>query len=308
MLTIPRGRRGRRLRTGPGIRPLGHVVLALGLAVGLIGLPPAPLANSVEPHSPPVVPPPITAQVLAGWTTYFTPSSHNGNGANIWVPAQTLNGMIVKPGQKFDFWKALGPITWERGYRLGGAIVNGRSQEGVALGGGICAASTTLFNAAVRAGFTINARSPHHYYISRYPVGLDATVSKPSQTMAWTNDTANPVEIRGTPIRTGKTGVRFELWSLPTGRTITISEPTIRNYHRAVTYYVHTSALRDGTYRRIEYTVDGFDAWVTRWVRDANGKVIHHETWFSRYHTMNGTVLVGDHNAPYIAPPRHAPG
>jgi len=291
------------------------IALALLLAV-LLATPAATTATAATaPGSPAATAPsPAIAGAvkLSAWTTWFVPSSHNGYGANIWVPARIFDHMVVQPGQRFDFWKALGPVTWDRGFRLGGAIVNGHSQEGVAMGGGICAASTTLFNVAVRAGLTINVRYPHTYYITRYPIALDATVSKSAggggQTMAFTNDTRNPVEIRGYALKTGKTGVRFELWSVPTGRTVTFTQPTIRNYHHAVTYYVHTSALRDGTSRRIEYTVDGFDAWVTRWVKDAAGVVVHHETFASHYRTINGTVLVGDHHAPYIAAPPHAPG
>ena len=39
-----------------------------------------------------------------------------------------------------------------KGYRQGGAIINGRTEPQGALAGGICSCSTTLFNAALRAG------------------------------------------------------------------------------------------------------------------------------------------------------------
>jgi vancomycin resistance protein YoaR len=245
----------------------------------------------------------VSLRFLAGWTTYLTPSDHNGWGANIWIPARTLDGYVVGPGERFDFWTAVGPITRARGYRLGGAIVNGHTREGVALGGGICAASSTLFNAAVRAGFRIDARSPHYYYITRYPIGLDATVSA-SQDMAWTNDTPYPVVIRGS---TGAGSVRFELYSWPNGRTVTLSAPSITSYRPAVTHHVRTSALRDGTRRLIEYTIDGFDARVTRTVTDAAGRLVRRDTFFSHYHRVDGTILIGDHRAPYIPVPAHAP-
>ena len=41
-----------------------------------------------------------------------------------------------------------------------------------AMGGGICSASTTMFNAAANSGLQIDERHAHFYYISRYPVGL----------------------------------------------------------------------------------------------------------------------------------------
>ncbi len=94
---------------------------------------------------------------IGTWTTRYTVSPHNGNGANITVPARRLNGVVVRPGETFDFWKALGEVSFRTGYRLGGAIVGGHSVEGKALAGGICAASTTLFNAAARGGVDLRS-------------------------------------------------------------------------------------------------------------------------------------------------------
>ena len=127
--------------------------------------------------------------MVGSWTTHYQPSAHNGFAANITIPARKLDGMVVRPGQVFDFWNAIGEVSFRAGYRLGGAIVGGHSVEGKALAGGICATSTTLFNAAARGGLEILTRSPHWYYITRYPLGLDATVSQ-SQTMRFRNDTA----------------------------------------------------------------------------------------------------------------------
>ena len=132
---------------------------------------------------------------VGSWTTYYQVSAHNGFAANITIPARRLDGVVVRPGETFDFWRALGEVSFRTGYRLGGAIVGGHSVEGRALAGGICAASTTLFNAAARGGLQVVARQPHWYYITRYPLGLDATVSD-SQTMRFRNDTKHPVMIK----------------------------------------------------------------------------------------------------------------
>ena len=134
-------------------------------------------------------------KLLSTWTTYFAPAAHNGFGANIWVPAHYLDNQVVQPGETFSFWDRVGEVSLARGYKMGGAIVGGHTQEGVALAGGICSTSTTLFNAVLRAGFKMGERSNHYYYITRYPVGLDATVSKTAygqQDMTWTNDTPYP--------------------------------------------------------------------------------------------------------------------
>ncbi|HET7028012.1 MAG TPA: peptidoglycan binding domain-containing protein, partial [Candidatus Limnocylindrales bacterium] len=113
---------------------------------------------------------------ISSWTTPFPITVNNGFGANIWLPAQFIDGTVVAPGATFDFWKAVGPVTRARGFKQGGAIIDGHTEPQGALAGGICSCSTTLFNAALRAGFEMHARKNHFYYIDRYPLGLDATV------------------------------------------------------------------------------------------------------------------------------------
>ena len=226
---------------------------------------------------------------VGSWTTYWQVAPHNGMGANIIVPTRRLNGTVVRPGETFDFWRALGEVSFRTGYRLGGAIVGGHSVEGKALAGGICASSTTLFNAALRAGLEIDARQPHWYYITRYPLGLDATVSG-SQTMRFTNDTKYPIVIRGFA---GPGVVRFEIWSVPNGRTVTLSRPIVTNVVPGFDTTVRTASLKRGTSLRTEWPVDGKDVSVTRTVRDASGRIIHQETYISHYHRMIGINQIG---------------
>ena len=164
---------------------------------------------------------------ISQWTTPFPISDRNGFGANIWIPARLINGYVVAPRATFDFWDAVGPVTRAKGYKSGGAIINGRTEPQGALAGGICSCSTTLFNAALRAGYEMGARRNHYYYIDRYPIGLDATVfisaSGSKQTVSFTNDTDYPLLIRGYGFREGGTGyVRFEMYSVPTGRDVDI--------------------------------------------------------------------------------------
>ena len=235
---------------------------------------------------------------ISTWTTYFPISEKNGFGANIWIPAIDIDGYVVAPGATFDFWQAVGPVTRERGYRDGGAIINGKTEPQGALAGGICSCSTTLFNAALRAGFEMGARRNHYYYIDRYPLGLDATVFKSGsgsvQTMSWVNDTEYPVLIRGYKIRDGGAGyVRFDLYSVPTGRKVSFSRPVVKNVRPASDSVQYTTTLAPGARKRIEYPVAGKDVWVTRTVRDASGKVIHQETYYSHYARITGIVLVG---------------
>ncbi len=204
---------------------------------------------------------------------------------------------MVAPGETFDFWKAVGPVTRARGFKQGGAIINGRTEPQGALAGGICSCSTTLFNAALRAGLKMGARRNHYYYIDRYPLGLDATVfisGGSVQTMSFTNDTEAPILIKGINTRDGSRGyVRFDLFSVPTGRKTTFSAPTVKNRRSATTITQRTSSLRRGVRKQIEWPVEGKDVWVTRTVRDASGAIIHRQTYYSHYARITGIILVG---------------
>jgi len=229
---------------------------------------------------------------ISTWVTYYQSGAHNGFSANISIPAQAISGTIVAPGAAFSFWKSVGEVSLAKGYKLGGAIINGHSVEGATIGGGICSTSTTLFNAAMRAGFLMGARKNHYYYIARYPKGLDATVfiSGSVQDMTWTNNSPYPVLIKAFT-RPGM--VRFTLYSVPTGRRVSISAPTVKNYSPSTTVVEKTHSLRPGQWKQVEYEAAGFDSWVTVTVRDKTGKIINVRTYYSHYARVVGVILRG---------------
>ncbi|MGZ3585853.1 MAG: VanW family protein [Candidatus Limnocylindrales bacterium] len=232
--------------------------------------------------------------LISAWTTRFVPSDHNFFGKNISVPTTMINGTVIAPGETFDFWKVV-KISRAAGFGPGGAIINGHTEPTGALGGGICSCSTTLFNAALRAGLQMGARANHYYYIDRYPKGLDATVFISdggwTQDMTWTNDTPYPILIRGinTPAH-----VTFQLYSASLGRKVLLSTPIVKNYRAASDSVQYTKSLAPGVRYRVEYPTAGFDSWVTRTVVDvATGKVIHKETYYSHYARITGLLLIG---------------
>ena len=231
---------------------------------------------------------------ISSWRTNFVPGVLNANGRNISVPTEKIDGTVVAAGGTFDFWRVVGMPTLEDGYGYGGAIIRGRTVPDETLAGGICSCSTTIFNAALRAGFEMGARKNHYYYISRYPVGLDATVwiadSGARQTMRFTNDGDYPILVRGINRRGA---VIFEIWGIDDGRTVSFSEPVITNRKRAYEILRYTDNLAPGKRRRVEYPTNGFNSSVTRVVRDANGRVIHRDTFVSRYAMIRGITLVG---------------
>ena len=234
---------------------------------------------------------------LGTWKTWFPVSERNYFGANIWRPAEIIDGTVLYPGQTFEWWSALGPVNSARGYGPGGFIAGDHTEPTGALGGGMCSSSTTLFNAALRAGLQIGARSNHKYYINRYPLGLDATVSKTrngSQTVSFKNDTKGPIVIRTFRTRSGGRGwVRYEIWGVPDGRTVSLSKPSVSNVRQATTSTRYVSTLPTGVKEQVEYPANGMDVAVSRVVRDKNGRVIHSETFRTHYVLWNGIVEIG---------------
>lgn len=231
---------------------------------------------------------------ISTWTTYYVPQAGNGWGNNISIPARDLDGMVILPGEDFDFWRDIGPVTFERGYSYGGAIIGGRSTGDQAIGGGICSTSTTLFNTALRAGLEMGARMNHYYYIDRYPMGLDATVFATdyySQTMSFTNDTQTPLIIKS---YASPGVIRFDLWGMPLNRTVSFTNPVTWNPTFGHDTIEYTSALPTGVTKRVEYIHNGFSVSVTRKVTDnATGALLHSDTYVSNYQTVNGVVQVG---------------
>lgn len=215
---------------------------------------------------------------IGTYTTHFP--VNQARWANISTGARQFDGRVIAPGGSFSFWTLLGPVTVERGYRHSGAIVDGISQDDV-IGGGLCQVSTTIFNVAARAGYQIDERYSHSYYIARYPLGLDAAVFMTPWSrsdLRWTNDTSYPVVIRSWSTATS---VSFQLVTVPNGRTTTFSAPTVRNVTDVDPGQPADPAFPPGV------AVQGRDTWVVRTVVEG-GEVVHRDTFFSHYNPVWG--------------------
>jgi len=232
-------------------------------------------------------------ELLGSWTTTYVPSARNFSGINIRRPTELIDGTIIQPGEEFDFVDVAGPITRGNGYGDGAAIIGGNTRDEGVLGGGLCSASTTIYNAALRAGFELGARRNHAYYIDRYPVGLDATIwisGSYVQTVEFVNDSGYPIVIRGINARRK---VTYEIWGVSDGRTVNLSQADVQNRREAKNYYEFTDDLAPRQTERDEYAADGFTSSVTRTVRDASGNVIHEDVIRSNYRRVDGIVKVG---------------
>jgi vancomycin resistance protein YoaR len=219
------------------------------------------------------------------FTTYFPVSQ--SRHANIATGSMQFDGVVMMPGATFSFWNLLGPVSVERGYAYAGAIINNRSDENV-IGGGLCQVSTTMFNAISKLGYQIDERHAHGYLIERYPLGLDAAVFDPGVDFRWTNDTANPVFLYSW---VSDTSVTFDVWTLPTNRTVTYTDAVQRNFVDVPADQPADPAFPKG------YAIKGRDTIRTRTVVEG-GTVIHQDTWFSHYAPVWGGPLVAATTTP----------
>lgn len=204
------------------------------------------------------------------YTTYYPPNA--SRHANISTGSSQFDGIVILPGQTFSFWELLGPVTVERGYAYAGAIINNRSDENV-IGGGLCQVSTTMFNAVSKLGYEIVERHAHGYLIDRYPLGLDAAVFEPGVDFRWRNDTAAPVFLWSW---NDATSVTFDVWSVPTGRTVVFSAPVQSNFVDVPPDQPADPAFLPGA------KVAGRDVVRTRTVYEG-GEVLYQDTYYSHY-------------------------
>ena len=235
-------------------------------------------------------------RAISSYSVYYFVIVNNHWGGNIEAPATKINGTVVPAGEVFDFWKAVGDLHKLPGEGPGNAIEGGKITVTGAFGGGICTTSTTLFNAAFRAGMVPMARQNHNEFISRYPAGLDATVwivDRAKQTMSFKNDTKYPILIQRIITDAGsRRWITFKIWSVPNGRSYRISNLVIQPGPNAIDTVEKDPTKPVGYAFRNNSPVDGAKVWVTVTIYD-HGKVHWTKRYYSKYPAVNGVLVVG---------------
>jgi len=122
-------------------------------------------------------------------------SFRDGNSrANVRKGLSYFKGMCVYPGDTIDFNAIVGKRTEERGWKSGSEFMGGQVVKG--WGGGICQASTTLYNAMLKAGMSIVQRSNHTMRVSYVEPSMDAAVSDlGGDNLVFKNNTSHAIYI-----------------------------------------------------------------------------------------------------------------
>lgn len=136
---------------------------------------------------------PPEERVIAAYTTSLAHRSA-GQIENAVSCAHSLNDAVVRPGEVFSFNRRVGPWTADRGYHR--APVSYDGEITLAVGGGVCQLSTTLYGAALVAGMDIVERHRHFWPVNYARPGLDAAVAFPSIDLQFRNPLPTPVRIR----------------------------------------------------------------------------------------------------------------
>ena len=207
------------------------------LESGVVDLTPTPVQATVTRAQ-------LEAQIVK-LSSYETTVGKSGEYAearaeNVRLGTEKFNHLVIKAGESVSFNKVAGKRTVANGYQQALEIAYGNYVLGT--GGGICQVSSTLYNAVVNAGLTVNKRTPHAIPSSYVEKGLDATVSDDRYDFVFTNNTNSDIYIETEFVKVkGYYHSRFTIYGRP--------DPNGYTY-KLVSQVVETIPLPDPTYEK----------------------------------------------------------
>ena len=150
----------------------------------------------VEISSDPIYPE-ITVEELMANTKLLSEFSTVVKGTenrkkNVALSLSKINNTVVQAGDRFSFNETVGERTEANGFLIAHVIKDGEFVDGV--GGGVCQASTTVYNAWLRSGLAVEKATAHSLPVSYVPPSLDAMVSESSD-LILRNDSDYPIYI-----------------------------------------------------------------------------------------------------------------
>lgn len=118
---------------------------------------------------------------------------------NLTLAAPCVDGIILRPGEIFSYWRLIGKPSVRKGYREGMILVNGGVQPGV--GGGLCQLSNLIFWMTLHTPLTVIERHRHGYDVfpdsnRTQPFGSGATCFYPYGDLMIRNDTNDTYQLR----------------------------------------------------------------------------------------------------------------
>ncbi|WP_068620524.1 VanW family protein [Paenibacillus tuaregi] len=204
---------------------------------------------------------------ITEFTTGLATSS-SGRAHNINAAAQVIDGMLLAPGDIFDYGKVIDTAEAKYGFKPAPVIIQGKFVPGI--GGGICQVSSTLYNAAVRAGLDIVERRNHSLPVSYLPKGQDATFAKGYINFRFKNTTSHHILIKAGLIQRNLTVKLFG--DIPTGTRYELESRTIKVLP-AQPKYVRNNTLALGIQEVVQEGKEGYIVETYR-VKYVNGTAV----------------------------------
>jgi len=117
---------------------------------------------------------------------------------NLKIAAEQTNGIILKPGQTFSFWRLVGKPTKTKGYVDGMVLYNGSFKPEV--GGGLCQLSNLIYWMTLHTPLAVTERWRHNYDVfpdsdRTQPFGSGATVAFNYIDLQITNETNSTFQL-----------------------------------------------------------------------------------------------------------------
>lgn len=225
---------------------------------------------------------------------------------NVVLAASQFNGLVLQPGEVLSFNGVVGERTAEKGYKAANMITADKSLQ-PAIGGGVSQTSTTLYNAAIRAGLEVIEYKRHSFPVSYIKKGLDTTVNLPYPEIdiKVRNTKDSPVYFK-TFYANKK--VYFQIYGepLPNGRTIRIRTEEYETVAPPPPEIRQDADGRYVTYKDEKYTYvpprNGYKVRVYReYIED--GKVVETELLDDHYYRpIAGIIYVGVKDRPSQTP------
>jgi vancomycin resistance protein YoaR len=227
-------------------------------------------------------------EIIGTGISHFAGSPKNRRH-NIKVGADSLNGLLIKPGEEFSLLKALGEIDGKHGYLP--ELVIKENKTIPEFGGGLCQVGTTIFRATFNSGLPVTQRRNHSYRVVYYePAGTDATIYDPAPDYRFVNDTSHHILIQ---TRIEGDDLIFDLWGTKDGRVVEATKPVIYNIVQpGPTKIIETKDLAEGEKKCTEKAHAGADAYFDYSVTYSDGET--KKTRFSSHYVpWQAVCLVG---------------
>jgi vancomycin resistance protein YoaR len=209
---------------------------------------------------------------------------------NITIGANTLHGVLIKPGEEFSLMGTLGEIDGEAGYKQ--ELVIKGDQTIAEYGGGLCQIGTTVFRGTLASGLPVTERRNHSYRVSYYePAGTDATIYSPWPDYKFKNDTGKHILIQA---RIEGTKVYFDFWGTKDGRAAMSTYPEIYNIvSPPAKKIIKTTDIPVGTEKCTERAHNGADAKFDYSVQYPDEPEPVETTFYSHYRPWQEVCLFG---------------